>query len=82
MEDIRSPSPLRLSVSPRRQRVSTVKLLSQVRLEQKLFDSNLKVITEEFIHCFISAWDRTITPVYSNLTMHPCTLLANFKAFL
>lgn len=63
-------------------RVSTVKLLFQVRLEQKRFDSNLKVITEEFIHCFISAWARAITPVYSNLALHPCTLLANFKGFL
>lgn len=33
------------------------------------------------IHCFISAWDGTIT-VYSNVAMHPCTLLASFKGFL
>lgn len=50
--------------------------------KQMLFDSNLKVMTEEFILWFISAWDRTVTHVYSNLAMHPCTLSANFKGFL
>lgn len=82
MEDIGSQSVSRLSVLTGTGRAVSVKLLSQFRLEQKLFDSDLKVITEEFILCFITAWDRTVTPVYSNLAMHPCTLLANFKGFL
>lgn len=45
--------------------------------EQKRFDSDLKVVTEECVHCFIST--RTVTPVYSNLALHPCSLVANFK---
>lgn len=57
-------------------RVSSVKLLSGMR-EQKRFDSDLKVVTEECVHCFIST--RTVTPVYSNLALHPCSLVANFK---
>lgn len=59
--------------------VPTVWFLSQVLLEQKRFDSNLKVITEKFIHSFISALDRTITTVYSNLTVHPYILLKKLQ---
>lgn len=48
-------------------------------IEQKAFDSDTKVITGKFIHCFISVRVGTTLQCILIFAIHPCTLQENFK---
>lgn len=81
MENIRSQTAV--SVTPHWQSQSSLscQITFTSHIRTKAVWLKLEGHNWGIIHCFISARDGTIT-VYSNLAMHPCTLLANFKGFL